>query len=563
MPLGKRVRPRTAVAAPPRCSAGGSCLHLTGRCRFESLPAGTTAAVLVTCWVAGLIVRLLIVRLLIVRLPRTSRPGLKSGVRLDDKGQGDREQEGGRVRTSETDPPPAVPGPSEQLRQERERCRALVEDEHRLRQAFDATPEGLAIFRVEQDADGRVGAICPLLCNAWARTRLGLVVEDQCESERLSQVPSAVLEWVCGQARTVWSGVDVVTSRETVETLDGTMRLLDSSVVPLDDGTLLCIWQDVTDLVQAEQLLSRAYEETAEMRVTLQTALDSTNDGFAIYQLEWDETRSRLTGLRVVHANASGAESLGLDPEAMVGMELHEFLPDVESTGLWGRIEVAAITKEPQLHRVQVFDEEGEWRSAWDNTVTPVGEERVTITWRDASKEEAAIRQLARTRDEAMYSATHDALTGLPNRVLLRQRLHEALGSCPGDRRVGIVFVDLNHFKAINDTYGHATGDVVLKETAARLARLTRHGDLAARLAGDEFILVLDGLPPNWSSDQFFARAGSMLSEPVSAESVELVPSASFGVVLADPRHERVGVDELIKRADAAMYRAKATSRRR
>jgi diguanylate cyclase (GGDEF)-like protein len=334
-------------------------------------------------------------------------------------------------------------------------------------------------------------------------------------------------------------------------------RLLDGLYVPIDGDTLLVTWRDVTDAVEGERLLERAYEETAEMRVTLQTALDATSDGFAVYALESDD-EGQLVELRVVHANAAGAMSLGLDPFEMVGMGLHEFFPDVIGSGLWDRIVDAAVTKAPQHHRVHMFDDDGRWLSSWDNSVAPVGEERMAITWRDVSAEERALRQLAQHRDEAMHSATHDALTGLPNRILLREHLQEALRTCLPDERVGIVFVDLDRFKAINDTHGHAAGDAVLKATAERLGRVVRHGDLAARLAGDEFVLVLTQLNADWTPDLFFARASELLAEPLWAEGVELHPSASLGVVLADPRSGPTDVDALIKDADAAMYVTKA-----
>jgi diguanylate cyclase (GGDEF)-like protein len=440
--------------------------------------------------------------------------------------------------------------------------RALAESERRLRLAFEASPDGWALLTVGRDAatPGVSRIIRRALLNARAR-ELTTWSEEELPGHELCEVLGA--QGTDLMRRLVTAALEYgesSVSRTPLE-LAGERRVLDSSVVRLDPETVLCRWRDVTDVVDAEALLSRAYEETAEMRSTLQTALDSTSDGFAIYQLEWDDARS-LVGMRVVHANAAGAESLGLDPESMIGMELHEFFSEVESTGLWDRIVTAVLTKEPQRHRVQLYDEDGRWRAAWDNTVAPVGEERLAITWRDASKEERAIRQLARTRDEAMYSATHDALTDLPNRVLLRQHLTEALAACRPDERVGLVFVDLDRFKVINDTYGHAAGDVVLKATAARLGQMVRHGDLAARLAGDEFVLVLTGLAPDWDPEHFFARARAQLFAPVRADGVELRPSASLGLVLADPHREHVDVDDLVKRADAEMYKAKAAARR-
>jgi diguanylate cyclase (GGDEF)-like protein/PAS domain S-box-containing protein len=437
---------------------------------------------------------------------------------------------------------------------------ALKESERMLRRAFDASPDGWAIMAAERHDNGEVVRVRAVWINP-----AGLRDTGKAEDEAVGLEVSEVLpqgkgeEFLRLSALALDSDLSVPTQIQT----DGEAgrRVFEGFLAGLDSTTLLCSWRDVTERIQAQELLNRAYEETAEMRVTLQTALDATSDAFAVYALEWDEW-GELMGMRVVHANTAGAESLGLTAEEMVGRELREVFPQAEETGLWERIVIAAVTKEPQHHRVQLHDDDGTWMRALDNTVAPVGEERMTITWRDVSNEERAIRQLARTRDEAMYSATHDALTDLPNRVLVHQHLREALASCRPDERIGVVFVDLDRFKEINDSYGHAAGDIVLKETASRLGKLVRHGDLAARLAGDEFILVLTGLPPDWSSEQFFARAQAVLEEPVWAEIMEISPSASLGVVLADPRRHGIGVDELIKRADAEMYHAKAARRR-
>lgn len=434
--------------------------------------------------------------------------------------------------------------------------------ERRMRMVFEASPDGYAVHQAVRDPDGAVTGLTVVWVN-----RVGLSTSRLTRAEvigrDLREIDPVVLgsglyeELVAAlEARTP------VPNRRVVDIGAGE-RIYDGLASPLEDDLLLYTWRDVTDAVEGERMLERAYEETADMRATLQTALDATSDGFAVYALEWDAGHELLQGMRVVHANAAGAMSLGLDPLEMVGRQLHDVLPDVEKLGLWDRIVDAAMTKAPQQLRVHLFGADDEWCSSWDYSVAPVGEERMAITWRDVSAEEGALRQLARHRDEAMHSATHDALTGLPNRTLLLDHLQEALRTCPLDRRVGIVFVDLDRFKAINDTFGHAAGDAVLQATAERLNRLVRHGDLAARLAGDEFVLVLTQLAPDWTADHFFARASALLSEPVRAEGERLHPSASLGVVLADPRSGPVDVDSLIKDADAAMYEYKAKRRAR
>ena len=415
-----------------------------------------------------------------------------------------------------------------------------------LEAAFEASADGYAVYQAVRDDDGSI---------------TGLVAR----SIRETDAPATdIRETLAG---TPWNDVYpvLVAALESGEAAHNQMsvttgdvqRVVDGVAVPLDDDLLLVTWRDVTDAVEGARLLERAYEETAEMRVTLQTALDATSDGFAVYHLEWDDDQ-RLTGLRVVHANAAGAMTFGMEPDDVINQELHDLLPDVEQIGLWDRIVESAVTKAPQHLRVHVLDEEGEWERSWDYSISPVGEERMAITWRDVSAEEGALRQLARHRDEAMHSATHDALTGLPNRTLLMERLRDALRTCRPDERVGLVFVDLDRFKYINDTFGHAAGDAVLQATADRLRRLVRGGDLPARLAGDEFVIILTHLSPEWTGDDFFTRASAVLAEPLHAEGVELHPSASLGLVLADPRRTRCDADSLIKDADAAMYVNKA-----
>jgi diguanylate cyclase (GGDEF)-like protein len=168
-----------------------------------------------------------------------------------------------------------------------------------------------------------------------------------------------------------------------------------------------------------------------------------------------------------------------------------------------------------------------------------------------------------------VHAANHDALTGLPNRTALRLQLDAALDECRPGELVAVVFVDLDGFKAVNDTWGHAAGDTVLQTAAQRLSGLVRSHDTAARLSGDEFVLVMRHIPRDWNSTPFFERAGTVLADPVPVLAastagggpglVTVRPGASFGLVLADP-HDPAGsprADELLALADARMYEQK------
>jgi diguanylate cyclase (GGDEF)-like protein len=173
-----------------------------------------------------------------------------------------------------------------------------------------------------------------------------------------------------------------------------------------------------------------------------------------------------------------------------------------------------------------------------------------------------AERDDARTAQEQLaHASTHDPLTGLPNRVLLFDRLEHALHTARRhDRVVAVLFVDLDRFKAVNDTFGHAAGDLVLTTVASRMEATLRREDTLARLAGDEFVLVCEDLPQSDAGElqrhveAVVARLRRALARPIPVAGVELVVSASIGVALSD---QHTSADDLLADADGAMYVAK------
>ncbi|MBV9800729.1 MAG: diguanylate cyclase [Solirubrobacterales bacterium] len=167
---------------------------------------------------------------------------------------------------------------------------------------------------------------------------------------------------------------------------------------------------------------------------------------------------------------------------------------------------------------------------------------------------------LARLRGEerVRYEAVHDPLTGLANRTLLRDRLEHALArSARENALTGVLFIDLDNFKGINDAYGHAAGDAVLTELGARLRTAVRPGDTVARLGGDEFVVVCEGV-----DDESALAVGRRLQEairlPVTAGEMRHSLAASIGIALG--KSDPAG---LLAAADAAAYRAKAGGRGR
>ena len=159
---------------------------------------------------------------------------------------------------------------------------------------------------------------------------------------------------------------------------------------------------------------------------------------------------------------------------------------------------------------------------------------------------------LRRTEDELRHQAHHDALTGLPNRVLLTSRLDSALADARRrGTHVAVAFLDLDHFKRVNDSLGHAVGDALLVQVAARLRGTVRDGDTLARYAGDEFITVWVGL---WSPEEAWPlghRLSAALDQDFEVAGRAVSVRASVGIAVA--RSGQTG-DDLLLAADAAMY---------
>jgi diguanylate cyclase (GGDEF)-like protein len=162
--------------------------------------------------------------------------------------------------------------------------------------------------------------------------------------------------------------------------------------------------------------------------------------------------------------------------------------------------------------------------------------------------------QRARLLETVRHQAHHDALTGLPNRVLFMERLLAALPTVGPGAHLGVLFCDLDGFKQVNDTLGHAAGDELLRQVAARLGAAVRPGDTVGRLSGDEFAIVLPGLEQPADAQGLAGRVVDCFSEPFRLEGREVAVGTSVGVAVHAPGN---GAEDLLRQADAAMYRHK------
>lgn len=171
------------------------------------------------------------------------------------------------------------------------------------------------------------------------------------------------------------------------------------------------------------------------------------------------------------------------------------------------------------------------------------------------------ITEKKRVADRIKHLATHDTLTGLPNRVMFSELLRQAIRTANRyqDQRFAVMFIDLDRFKAVNDIYGHHTGDVLLAQVARRLRTPLRDSDIVARLGGDEFVVLLHKVTDKQQAGQIAGNVLNMLKRPIALDEREFAVSGSIGISLfgVDAHDE----ETLMKHADTAMYAAKDDGR--
>ena len=326
---------------------------------------------------------------------------------------------------------------------------------------------------------------------------------------------------------------------------DGEYGWIHHAAVPIndEDGRLagyLGSCHDITEQ-RAAELAARAKEQQVrESEERLRKFTDATNEGIVFQEdgkvADCNEAILRLTGYRY---------------EELVGSQIIEYVaPDCR--------EVVAANMRAGYERP--------YESAIlakDGTRIPVEFEGRAMPFKGRVYRMSVVRDIRdRKAAEARihFLAHHDTLTGLPNRALLLDRLEFILASARRrDTHVGILFIDLDNFKTVNDSLGHAAGDALLKVVADRILKSLRRGDSVARLGGDEFVVVLPDLDDEQSGVPVAEKLLATIALPVSLEAQVVSVSPSIGISIF-PRDGATS-DTLIKNADAAMYLAKERGR--
>jgi diguanylate cyclase (GGDEF)-like protein len=170
------------------------------------------------------------------------------------------------------------------------------------------------------------------------------------------------------------------------------------------------------------------------------------------------------------------------------------------------------------------------------------------------------ITERRRSEERIAHLAHYDVLTDLPNRLLFREQLEEALERVQRGERIAVLYIDVDEFKAVNDTLGHPVGDELLKVIADRLRGCVRRTDIVARLGGDEFAVIQTALKDPVEVTELVTRIHEAIRVPQECAGHLLAADASIGIALAPD--DGIDIDELLKNADLAMYGAKADGRR-
>jgi diguanylate cyclase (GGDEF)-like protein/PAS domain S-box-containing protein len=257
----------------------------------------------------------------------------------------------------------------------------------------------------------------------------------------------------------------------------------------------------------------------------------------------------RLDDGRIVDANQSLADMLRYEVGELVGCTLREFThpDDVRAAQPHrARLELGIVESFRIDQRYRRRDGEFVWARTRVSTTEDDGQLLAITHIEDVTEQRRAAQQLR-------YAARHDELTGLPNRSFLMHKLADRLATAGVDE-IAVLFVDVDQFKVINDSLGHEVGDQLIREVARRLKAALRDDDVLARFGGDEFIVVLHG-----DALEVAERLRRAVHPPVQIDDHDLYVTASIGY--STNYEAGMSPNDLLRDADAAMYRAKARGR--
>ena len=353
------------------------------------------------------------------------------------------------------------------------------------------------------------------------------------------------------ERRIIRTGESVTDLHEWNVRLGGRERVLSSTKQPLRDfsGRIIGtfgITRDITARQSTERELLAKTEELDRIGRELRTLLESSPDPMARMDRE----------LRYTYLNPAAEALVGMPAKEMLGRTGRELGHPREYLDDWEPMlrRVLETGQGAEAERTLVLD--GTRRFLQSLMVPEFDESGAVVSVLVFSRD---LTERKRIEDALADQAVHDPLTRLANRALLSRRADEALARMRGTNgRLAVLFLDLDRFKVVNDSLGHAAGDALLVAVAARLRAAARRTDLVARFGGDEFAILSEQLTSHADAAALAERINRELAAPFRHAGQELHVSASIGIALtADPQ---TSAEALLRDADAAMYQVKAGS---
>jgi len=325
-------------------------------------------------------------------------------------------------------------------------------------------------------------------------------------------------------------------------------------VAGADDGLVLPTEKEVLDL--RLEVAARGAEKRLVLEPDPRPELGPDEDRLRLTQLTVDHAADGVFWIgrdaRFLYVNETACERLGYSLEELQQMTVHDIDPDFPPEvweESWREVRQGGTFTRESRHRTKYGE------------VFPVEIRVHCVRWEDEEVHVAVARDITkRKRAEKMlrYNAFHDALTGLPNRALFMDRLQHCmdLGHRRSQHHFAVLFLDLDRFKGVNDSFGHVVGDELLKALAQRLRSTLRSVDTVARIGGDEFLILVEDVDSGAQVTKLAERVQSELQRAFRFQEREVFTSVSIGVAYGDGRY-RYAV-EILRDADIAMYRSKA-----
>ena len=279
-------------------------------------------------------------------------------------------------------------------------------------------------------------------------------------------------------------------------------------------------------------------------------AAEANLDSFALLDGELDEF-GEVADFRFAYINASGASAFNMAAEQIINQKMGKLKVIPNRHTLLKRCKSVLISGNPISEEFSIKDKKG--NISWIDLQIVCVNNGISMTWRN-------ITQRKEQENLLLSMAQNDALTGLPNRVLFRDRLERAIIRARRRKSpIALMFIDVDHFKEVNDQFGHATGDELLCEFAKRLQQCVRASDTVARLSGDEFTIILEDIHAATDGERVARNIINKVQQPFNCSGANVLITTSIGISLFSD--ESLTADELLKRADIALYDVKRQGR--